>query len=175
MAPTVTIRDRTPADLPALAQVLAAQQPHSHYPMRWPLPYPVEDFIARPDEVRAWTATLDGRPVGHVATARVGSDAAADPWAAALRQPVERLRALSVLFVDHEVTGSGVGRLLHDTAVAAIRAEGCRPVLDVVAGHSPAVEVYEHLGWRTVGRARPAWLPEGAPPVLLMELPPAAG
>jgi hypothetical protein len=48
------------------------------------------------------------------------------------------------------------------------------PVLDVVQRAGGAVDVYRHRGWRDVGEARPAWLPDGEPPVLLMILPSSA-
>jgi hypothetical protein len=48
-----TIRERVPGDLRSLARVLEEQQPHTGYPQRWPLPYPVEDFLARRGELGA--------------------------------------------------------------------------------------------------------------------------
>src|SRR6476620_4589134 len=63
--PDARIRARTPDDLPALAEVLAAQQPYSGYPQRWTLPFPAEDFIRRDGEDAAWVADLDAEVVGH--------------------------------------------------------------------------------------------------------------
>ena len=62
----VTVRPRRPADVPGLVDVLREQQPTSRYPFRDPLPIPVERFFHTDDAVGAWTAELDGRPVGHV-------------------------------------------------------------------------------------------------------------
>ena len=51
--PVVEIRRRRHEDLPALVEVLAAQQPTSRYPMRWPLPFPIEQFVVRDGELAA--------------------------------------------------------------------------------------------------------------------------
>ena len=52
---------------PCPGRVLAEQQASSRYPVRWPLPIPIEDFLVRPGEERAWVAEVDGAVVGHVA------------------------------------------------------------------------------------------------------------
>ena len=71
----ISLRPRRPEDLPALVDALARQQPASRYPVRWPLPFPAEEFIVRPLEVAAFVAVayLDGEhvPVGHVSACRV--------------------------------------------------------------------------------------------------------
>jgi GNAT superfamily N-acetyltransferase len=167
----VVVRPRTGEDIAALAEVLAGQQPHSGYPQNWPLPFAVESFIARADEDAAWTAELGGRVVGHVAVARVEPGLEADLWTAGAGLPREQLAAVSVLFVDHTVTGRGVGKALLATAVAAIRDSGRTPVLDVVQETASAVELYRRTGWQVVGEGRPWWLPDDHRPVLFMVLP----
>src|SRR5690606_8549820 len=62
----VRVRPRRAADLAPLGEALLAQQPGSRYPFRNPLPAPVAEFMHFPDAAAAWTAELDGRPVGHV-------------------------------------------------------------------------------------------------------------
>ena len=167
----LVVRERTEGDLAVLGEVLAAQRPHSGYPQNWPLPYPVESFIARRDEDAAWVAELGGRVVGHVAVSRVAPGMEADLWTAGTGRPREELAAVSVLFVDHTVVGRGVGRSLLATAVAAIRASARRPVLDVVQETESAVELYRRTGWEVVGEGRPWWLPDDHRPVLFMALP----
>ncbi|MBA2696626.1 MAG: GNAT family N-acetyltransferase [Actinobacteria bacterium] len=170
------IRPRRPEDVPALAEVLTAQRDSSRYPMRWPLPYPTERFVARDTELAAWAATVGGAPVGHVAALSVRPDehgvlaSEAQAWVAGSDRPPEQLGVLSTLFTAVQHRGTGLGRQLHDTAVAAIRAQDRTPCLDVVPEHHPAVDVYRHLGWRTVGEVWPGWLPDGAGPVLAMVL-----
>lgn len=167
----VVVRERTGEDIAALATVLANQQPHSGYPQNWPLPFPVESFIARAGEDAAWVAELEGRVVGHVAVSRVEPGLEADLWTAGAGRPREELAAVVVLFVDHTMVGRGVGKALLARAVAAIRASGRTPVLDVVQETASAVELYRRSGWQVVGEGRPWWLPDDHLPVLFMVLP----
>lgn len=182
----VRIRERTPADISAVCDVLARQQPLSRYPLRWPLPFPVEDFVVRRGELGAFVAvtgetdeTVDGRVVGHVSvTPLVGSAAAGDVAAAfeaATGLRAEEMGVVSVLVVDPEISGGGVGRRLVATAVERIRGLGLHPVLDVVPTHGGALRLYRHLGWEQVGTTRPQWLPDTEPDVVLMRLPPDVG
>jgi len=179
------IRPRAAADLPALGRVLEQQQPHTGYPHSWPLRYPVEQFIARRGELGAWVATLDDdpAPIGHVSVTapatgansgadhRVEASPEVEGWVAGTGLPVEQLAAVSVLYVDHTVSGRGVGGALLDTAVGFIRSSGRTPVLDVVQETTRAVRLYRRSGWQVVGEARPWWLPADHLPVLLMALP----
>lgn len=163
----VLVRGRTPDDVPALVEVLTAQQPTSSYPLRWPLPFPVADFIVRPDEQAAWVAEVDGRVVGHVAACALDRELG----------PVfvetvgsSDLTLVAVLFVGLDTVGQGVGARLHDAVVGWIREAGNIPVLDVVPTHDRAVQFYCHRGWREIGRARPGWLPTDQPDLTLMAL-----
>ncbi len=173
MSPSATgvrLRPRRLEDVPRLAALLAEQQPTSHYPLRWPLPFPVEDFLVRPGEHAAWVAEVDDVVLGHVAVTALRDDLA-DRFTAALpgRRP-DDLAAVSVLFVALASRGLGVGGLLLDTAVAHVRAAGRVPVLDVVPTHTGAVALYRSRGWREVGGFRPAWLPPDRSDLLLMAL-----
>lgn len=103
-----------PADLPALVQVLTEQQPSSGYALRWPLPFPVEQFIVRSYE-QAWVAERDGHVVGHVMIGRVEDEEAAAIVTAAPGR--DELATVSVLFVAQDARGLGIGKLLLDTAV----------------------------------------------------------
>lgn len=171
------VRARTEADVPALCEVLAAQQPGSRYPLCGPLPFPVEEFIARDSEEQAWAAEVDERAVGHVAIVGIveRDDGIARCGIEAAGTGIDGLACVSVLFVGRDLQGHGIGGVLLDTAVAWARERGRVPVLDVVQRDGAAVDVYRHRGWREVGQARPAWLPDTEPPVLLMILPPDHG
>ncbi|WKN49432.1 GNAT family N-acetyltransferase [Nocardioides sp. Arc9.136] len=160
----VVVRPRRPDDVPVLVEVLAEQQPGSRYPMRWPLPFPVERFLVRGTEEAAWVAELDGRVVGHVAVCSV-------PDPEVFGVPGD-LVSVAVLFVGLAVRGTGTGGLLLDTAVAWAHEHERLPVLDVVPRHSRAIAVYRHRGWVEVGRVRPDWLPADEDDVVLMTLPP---
>ncbi len=166
---SLVIRERRPDDVPALGVVLAEQQPTSQYPVQWPLDIPVEDFLVRPGEERAWVAELDGRVVGHVAVYALAGGLRGS-FVAAIG--TEDLAELAVLFVAADVIGTGVGGRLHDTAVDWIVGSGRQPVLDVVPVHARAVEVYRHRGWEVVGEVRPVWLAEDFPTLTLMTLSP---
>ena len=172
--PEVEIRSREAADLPRLVEILAAQQPASRYPFRWPLPFPVEEFVVRAHEEAGWVALVDGRLAGHVSVGRVEGELAA-AFAAGTGLPAERLALVSVLFVSPASQGTGVGGRLLDTAVAWARERDRVPVLDVVPSHGTALAVYRHRGWQVVGGARPAWLPDEEEPLTLMRLDAGSG
>lgn len=162
------IRARLPADLPVLATLLAEQQPTSRYPYRWPLPFPVEQFLVRPYEQVAWVAETGGALAGHVMVGSV--DPGDDTFRQATRCAEPAL--VSVLFTATRTRGTGVGGLLLDTAVGWAREHGRVPVLDVLPAHSTALAVYRRRGWVEIGRMRFDWLPDDEPDVLLMALPP---
>lgn len=156
----LVIRPRRPEDLPVLVAVLLAQQPFTSYPVRNPLPFPVEDFLHARDAEEAWVAEIDGRAVGHVCWTL-----AADPTAAAVtacaeahRCAVSELGWVSTLFVAPEAGGHGVGRRLLATAVDAIRGVGHHPCLEVVDLNPVAGRLYRSTGWVEVLRTRPEWL-----------------
>jgi GNAT superfamily N-acetyltransferase len=171
----IDVRPRTAADLPALTTLLAAQQSATRYPLRWPLPFPAERFVAREVDLAAWVAELDGRPVGHVSVQHLDDvfspGELGQEWSRAHGRPAEHLGILGTLFVDPGVRRQGVGRLLHDTALAWLREHDLAPCLDVVPVHAAAVEMYARLGWVEVARVRPPWLPDAEPDVVAMVLP----
>ena len=160
--------------------LIMRQQPLTRYPFRNPLPFPVEEFVVRRGELASWVAvstgsTGDAGPVvGHVSVLDVTDHEIGPAWSAAAGRPVEELAAVSVLVVDHEHTGLGIGSRLMDTCEAHVRDIGRHPVLEVVGGaHGRAVSLYLARGWRIAGDVKPHWLPEGEGPVHIMVLPDA--
>lgn len=175
-APTLAstaIRLRREEDLPELTRILAAQQSQSRYPFRWPLPFPARDFIVRATEQMAWVSTRGADATGHVSVTSLEPDALGDAWSTGTGLPHHDLVCLSVLFVDQTLRGAGIGGQLMDAAESWIFKRGHTAVLDVVQQHSSALAVYRHRGWREVGQARPPWLPDSEPPVILMAKDPA--
>ena len=166
----IAIRPRRDADVPQLVEVLAAQQPTSSYPRRWPLPFPIEEFVVRRGELASWTALADGRPVGHVAVLAADDELFTPHWERAHALPAVRLGVLSTLFVDPTLRGARLGRRLHDVAVGWMREDGRGPCLDVVPVHTGALRLYGSSGWVEVCRVRPPWLPAGQPDVIGMVL-----
>jgi GNAT superfamily N-acetyltransferase len=169
-----------PADIPALAEALLEQQSETRYPFRDPLPVPVEGFLHAHDAVNAWTAELEGRPVGHVC--RLGP-ARGFPAARLLNEVCARahgcdsddLAWVSTLFVAAGARGLGIGRRLLDVVVDDAATAGLRPCLEVLPTHPGAMSLYLASGWRVVHRLRPDWLRavvgEQGPDVHVMVLP----
>ena len=119
------IRPRRDSDVVVLADLLSEQQPVSRYPYRWPLPFPVEDFLVRDHEQAAWVAELDGTVVGHVMVASVEFELSATVFCG--RTNCTEPAVVSAMFVGAGVRGRGVGGLLLETAVAWARERGgCR-------------------------------------------------
>ncbi|XVX20071.1 GNAT family N-acetyltransferase [Actinomycetota bacterium] len=167
------IRPRRDEDVPALVEVLAEQRPTSRYPIRWPLPFPVEDFIAREGELLALVAEVDGQLAGHISVLRPvgGPDGPAPLWAAAHGRPAEELAVVTAFFIGTPWQGTGLGGRMLDKAVEWIHANGYAACLDVVQGFSPAADIYRRRGWVAVGEFRPDWLPDEVAPMLAMVLP----
>lgn len=150
------IRPREPRDLPRLATLLAVQQARSLYPLRWPLPMPVDQFLQRVDEEIAWVADDgSGVPVGHVAVHSLVDDEPGRALVDAVGH--RRLALVAVLFTGSDERGRGTGRSLLTTAAHWIRGTGRVPVLDVVAEHHDVIAFYERCGWTSVGSFASTW------------------
>lgn len=167
----LSIRPRRDADIPRLIGILDRQQAETQYPLRWPWPGDLGQFLRRPSEVEAWVAEIDDRVVGHVALQRVADDELGEMWAGAHGVPISELLCVSVLFADRRLARRGIGSALLAQATRHAQAAGAALVLDVVAGHHEPLNLYLREGWVEVGRARPDWLPSSDEPVHVMILP----
>ena len=157
------IRARRPDDINVLAAALLRQQGESGYPVRNPLPMPVEDFLHADDAVAAWTAELDGRPAGHVcrtgpARSFTDADVLNAVCARAYGCAVADLTWINAFFVDTDARGLGLGRQLLHTVVDDALQHGLRPCLEVHPAHPAALSLYVSSGWTVVHRLRPDWL-----------------
>jgi GNAT superfamily N-acetyltransferase len=175
--PEVRIRPRTPDDIAVLTEVLWEQQPTSRYPVRNPLPIPVEQFLHVDDAVAAWVAEVDGRPVGNVCrTLPPSGDPVSEEENLACARAhgctVDDLAWVSTLFVGLGTRGLGLGRRLHDTVVGDIRRTGHKPCLEVLAVHPAATALYLSSGWQPALTTHPTWLAgvDDAPDVQVMVL-----
>jgi GNAT superfamily N-acetyltransferase len=128
------------------------------YPMVWPAD--PQAWLAGRTQVRAFVAELDGVICGHVAVARPEPGEAASAWAVDFGMPVSDLLCISLLFVDPQAQGGGIGRRLLDVGHAEILALGAAPALEVVSLNTRAIALYEARGWRRIGSVRYSWLPE---------------
>jgi GNAT superfamily N-acetyltransferase len=171
----VSLRPRRDADVPLLIDILVRQQAQTRYPLRWPWPGDLVDFLRRESELEAWVAEIDGRVVGHVAIESVADDELGQMWATAHDVPITELRCISVLYADRRVARRGIGSALLAQATQRALANGGAPVLDVVAGHLEPLRLYLSRGWLEVGRLRPDWLPASEEPVCVMILPRPTG
>lgn len=157
----VDVRPRTSEDLPLLEELLWDQQPESSYPLRNPLPMPTTTFLHADDADAAWTATIDGRPAGHVCRTTGYPDPAVEEICAEVHAcAVDELGWVSTLYVGREARGLGIGRRLLGTVVADLRASGRRPCLEVYPARPAALGLYVSDGWREVMVTRPKWLRE---------------
>ena len=142
------IRPRTDKDLVALSKVLAEVYELDGYPVEG-----VNDplaWLALPNPIGAWTAELDGRPVGHVALTEPTADDEA-PRLFARQIGPEPTAVLGRLFVAPAARGRGVAGQLATVAMRAATFAGRRAVLDVMQKDRLAIRLYERLGWCVLG------------------------
>jgi GNAT superfamily N-acetyltransferase len=144
------IRPRREDDLAALADVLIRVHERDGYPVEGatdPLAWLRSDH-----QLGAWTADLDGRPVGHVLlTTATAADSAAGLWTERTGADPETIAVLGRLFVDPDARGRHLGRRLTAAAVRTATQVGRRTVLDVMAKDVAAIRTYEALGWTRLG------------------------
>ncbi len=143
---TVTIRPRQDHDIPALAAALVQVHALDGYPVEG-----VDDpeaWLHLENMLGAWTAEVDGHPVGHVALTEPGpGDDAARIWHEQTGAPLDTLAVLGRLFVTPAGRGHALGRQLTQAATDAAQAIGRRAVLDVMNKDTAAIHTYEALGW----------------------------
>lgn len=119
----------------------------------------MERFLQAHDAVTAWTAELDGRPVGHVC--RLGpphgsEDPAAMNGACARAHgcTVDELGWVATLFVGLDARGLGVGRAAGHRG-DDIRNAGLPPCLEVLPVHGAALALYGSTGGRRCSGSGP--------------------
>lgn len=147
------IRPRTAADLDACVRLLAEVHQSAGYPMNWPTD--PAGWLSPPEALGCWVLTLDDEIAGHLIVTAEGSVSAL----------VERL------FVDPARTGSGLGRLLLEYAIAFAGEQGRRLTLDVVDSRHGAVGFYLKAGWRETGRTPIDWGGDQASEMIRFEAP----
>jgi GNAT superfamily N-acetyltransferase len=136
------------------------------------VPDPVLARLDVGERVRRWLALLE-RGVALLVAVDEVADAAGDGRSAVVGYAScgasrdEDARAgvgeLYALYVDPRRWRSGVGRRLHDAALAALRAErSTSATLWVLAGNTAGRAFYEALGWRQDGVTRVEQVEGGA-------------
>lgn len=155
----VTIRPRLPEDLPSCVAVLAEVHQVDGYPEVWQ-PDPA-GWLDSPGTIAAWVAESTGEITGHVALT-TGS-APPDPASSTGNGTGTGtgtdagIVKLSRLFVAPTAQGGGVARRLTATALSWAEAQGLEVVLEVDQD-TPAVAVYERLGWRFLSSGPGSWI-----------------
>ncbi|WP_331071873.1 GNAT family N-acetyltransferase [Longimicrobium sp.] len=149
-APAAIVRPATPADVPALGRLgaLLVYVHHAFDAARFIVPPPdIEDAYAAflgallddPDAV-VLVAERDGSVVGYTYAAIEGTDFLA------LRGPAGVLHDLAV---DPAHRAHGIGRMLVDATIAALRARGVRQaVLFTAVQNESAQRLFAHAGFR---------------------------
>ncbi|MFJ6484550.1 MULTISPECIES: GNAT family N-acetyltransferase [unclassified Streptomyces] len=90
---------------------------------------------------------------GHLALARPG-----EALAIAVGLPSQRLVSVARFFVSIGARRRGVAAKLLDKAIEVAAADGLRPVLEVEAGATAAINLYERAGWRYAGSSAAEWI-----------------
>lgn len=143
-----TIRPRTDDDLPALAKVLVEVHALDGYPVEG-VDNPLA-LLTLSRAMGAWTAELDGQPVGHVALNEPGPDDAA-PDLYETRFGPRKTAVLGRLFLAQRARGLGLARDLAIAAMNEASQRGRVPVLDVMQKDTSAIHLYRRLGWVSLG------------------------
>lgn len=161
--PDLMIAPRYAAHLDRVVEALRLVHDSDGYPMVWP-----DDptaWLTPPGALDAWVALSDGEVVGHVMLIEGGKVEHAAELAEAARVPVTGLVGVSRLFVTPAARGTGVGAALLERVEDTPARRGRRLVLDVVDDGSPAVRLYERLGWTRVASGEATWTtPTGVRP-----------
>jgi GNAT superfamily N-acetyltransferase len=133
------------------------------YPTRWPTD--AAAWLTPVGLLAAWVAIEEGALGGHVALV---ADVEDPVLIKESQRPAAELASVSRLFVRPATRGQRLGEALLSTATAYAASQGLGLVLDVVDdARSPAIALYERLGWRFVGQRLADWrTPAGVRPRL---------
>jgi GNAT superfamily N-acetyltransferase len=166
----VTIRERTPADLPAAVAALREVHEADRYPTAWPAD--PAGWLTPPGLLRAWVAEVDEAVVAGVAAVDGVTD---DGLARAVGVPGAELVLVSRLHVAPGGRGHGLARQLVGAVVAYADTLGRRTGLDVMEASTAAIALYESLGWSYHGSEVAAWrTQDGNHPTIRYYLAPTA-
>lgn len=146
----LTIRPRADEHMQGCVQALAGVHAEDRYPVNWPAD--PESWLTPRSMLDAWVAVEGPAVLGHLVLTRPGEALAAE-----VGLPAQRLVSVARFFVRVDARGRGVAAMLLDRAITAAAADGLRPVLQVEAGATAAIRLYERAGWRCVGSSTADW------------------
>lgn len=156
------IRERLPADFPALIRAMRAVHEADAYPSVWPAE-PL-GFLNPPLTLAAWTAQCNGEIVGQAILRAVPSDNV-PVWVQATNLQPDQVAVVSRLFISPAGRGHGLARQLLQSAWARAEALGQRAILDVHLKNRAAIALYDAQGWQRVGTVQADWQdPDGSVP-----------
>lgn len=146
---TVSMRGATPDDLPGVLDVFLGCWRQSY---RGILPEDALDAMTDDRATALWRRVLSS-PVGHVVLAE---DEGSGQTLGITRFAGDGATGhVHSLYVSPEAQGRGIGRLLLDHAVDALRQEGAdHAFLWVFAANQPSIGFYESRGWSADGTTR---------------------
>jgi GNAT superfamily N-acetyltransferase len=148
-APTL-IRRRREDDVDSCARVLRGISSTGTYPL--PRPSSHLDWL-RDNVIDAWVAERRGLILGHVALTRLEPSAREEMlWHEVTGLHLPDLGAVSCFFVRPGERDRGLGTHLLTHAVREARARGLVPVAEVTRDSRFGAAIYEHHGWREMGR-----------------------
>lgn len=141
------VRRRRPKDLDGCVRLLRLVAFEGHYPDDWS-GHP-RAWLEGDELLDAWVAVDGSDILGHVAILRTGLDTpSAVRWRELTGQDAAELAGVSRLFVRPRLRRRGIGTELVDAAVAASRARGLTPVLEVLDPSTEARAFLEAREWR---------------------------
>jgi GNAT superfamily N-acetyltransferase len=149
------IRARRQDEIDECVALLAETHSRDGYPNEWPAN--PEAWLQPTNLLAAWVAEHGDVRVGHVALCSALGHFAAPLWSEASGLPVERIGAVSRLFVAPSARGRGLGAALLDEACAEAYVRGLRPALDVLDTDRAAIALYERAGWDRVASVPAPW------------------
>ncbi|WP_228034216.1 GNAT family N-acetyltransferase [Streptomyces spongiae] len=147
----LTIQPRADDHMQGCVQALATVHAADRYPVDWPVD--PEGWLTPRSMLDAWVAVDGSAVLGHLVLARPG-----EALALAVGLPSQRLVSVARLFVSAGARRRGVAARLLDKAIDVAEADGLRPVLEVEAGATAAINLYERAGWRYVGSSAADWI-----------------
>ncbi|MEU0523128.1 GNAT family N-acetyltransferase [Streptomyces niveus] len=147
----LTIRPRAVDDVRGCVQALATVHAADRYPVDWPVD--PEGWLTPRSMLHAWVVVDGSAVLGHLVLARPG-----EGLAIAVGLPSRRLVSVARFFVSAGARRRGVAVRLLDKAIEVAAADGLGPVLEVEAGATAAISLYERAGWRYVASSAADWI-----------------
>ena len=154
----VVVRPRSDADLTELGRLVDLVHRRDGYPAHAFDDF--RDFLVSRHALAAWVADLNSEIVGHVALHTRSSQEVMRIGRQVTGLGDEQLAVVARLLVSPTARHKGVGRALLETATARASELGRRPILDVQATLTAAINLYESVGWLLAGTAQIS-LPDG--------------